>query len=446
MDLMTWEEVKGELPENGNKNLLLGNGFSISYKAENFNQKSIIQEIEFLKDSTNVVDIEKCIKDTQNLIPQGTTYTVPQNIIQEWIKSILHRAFIEKLFEKMPLSIRAKNNYDENTLVPYKSFLSEFNEFYTLNYDPLLYWMSLHFINNGDKDVQAVMKAEEKYNKAKDESKSKKNFKIKFHEQVTNCMSKIRKKLFTQKAHKDKYNMKIFFANKCLYDEILSEAEKNKTITLEKISNELCSKMEEISSENAEIKEEYEQIEQYVKEDFDFKKAEIIAINDAVKIKFNDGFSTNPETKRLEWSRENLQNVYFLHGAFHILKKDNSIVKIKADPTTTMLNNIQEEWNNGYDSITILESSAQNKETRINENAYLEYCFTKFKEQKGILVTLGVSFYDSDDHIIKNINLNENLTQIYIGCYDEPSDELLNKFKDNPKVKYFSTKEIFDTN
>ena len=109
-----------------------------------------------------------------------------------------------------------------------------------------------------------------------------------------------------------------------------------------------------------------------------------------------------------------------------------------------MIKNIQEEWSNGYDSLTILESTAKNKEEQINKNSYLKYCFDSFKNQEGALVTLGVSFYDSDNHIINSINNNDNINQIYIGCYEEPSDELLSKFKDNPKVKYFSTKGIFD--
>ncbi len=444
MELMTWVEVQNELQEVGNKNLLLGNGFSISYKADDFNQKSIIQEIDFLKNSTDVSDIEECIAKTQELVAEGSTCTVPGEIIRKWIKSTIHKAFIEKLFAKMPSTVRAKNDYNENTLVPYKNFLAEFNKFYTLNYDPLLYWMSLHFVNNGDKDVQAVMKAEEKYNKAKEGSKTKETSKTQFYEKVTTCMSKIREKIFVTKAHKDKYKMKVYFGDKCLYDETLSKAEADKTISLDKITNTICSNMEKISDENTDVKEEFERIELNVKNDFDSKKAEIIAINNGIKIEFNDGFLPNKETKRLEWNNENSQNVYFLHGAFHILQKDNSIVKIKADPTATMLKNIQDEWNNNYDSLTILESTAKNKEEQINKNSYLKYCFDNFKNQTGVLVTLGVSFYDSDNHIIDSINENDNISQVYIGCYEEPTEELLNKFKDNPKVKYFSTKGIFD--
>lgn len=444
MDLMTWTEVQQEIKDVENKNLLLGNGFSISYKADDFNQKSIIKEIDFLADSTDVSDIEECIAKTQELVSEGSTHTVSKETINLWIKTAIHKAFIEKLFEKMPPTVRAKNDYNEKTLVPYKNFLAEFNEFYTLNYDPLLYWMSLHFINNGDKDVQAVMNAEEKYNSAKEGSKTKENSKIRLYEQITSCMSKIREKIFVYKAQKDKYNMKVYFADKCLYDETLSKAEADKTIAIDKISNTLCQNMGKICDANEAIKEEFERIEQDVQTDFDSKRAEIIAISNGIKIKFNDGFLTNRESKQLEWNSENPQNVYFLHGAFHILQKEDSIVKIKAEPTTTMLKSIQEEWNKGYDSLTILESTAKNKEEEINKNSYLRDCFYNFKNQNGALVTLGVSFYDSDDHIIDSINSNKNLSKIYVGCYEEPSEELLNKFKDNTKVKYFSTKGIFD--
>lgn len=444
MEVMTWNEVQQELKNIENKNLLLGNGFSISYKAEDFNQKSIIKEIDFLANSTDVSDIEECIAKTQELVSEGSTYTVSRETINSWIKTAIHKAFIEKLFMKMPQTVKAKNDYNEKTLIPYKNFLAAFNEFYTLNYDPLLYWMSLHFINNGDKDVQAVINAEEKYNNTKDDCRNKEKNKIKFYEQVTNCMSKIREKVFILKAQKDKYNMKVYLGDKCLYDETLSKAEADKAIAIDKISNTLCKNMEKICNESEEVKEELERIKQDAQEDFDSKKAEIIALNNGVKIVFNDGFLPNKESKQLEWNEENLQNVYFLHGAFHILQNEKSIVKIKAEPTTSMLKNIQEAWHKGYDSLTILESTAKNKEDEINKNPYLKYCFENFQNQNGVLVTLGVSFYDSDNHLINSINKNEQLTSIYIGCYEEPSEELLNKFKHNSKVKYFSTKGIFD--
>lgn len=48
-------------------------------------------------------------------------------------------------------------------------------------------------------------------------------------------MSKIREKVFITKSHKDKYNVKVCFPDKCLYDEVLSIAEIDKTISLSQI-------------------------------------------------------------------------------------------------------------------------------------------------------------------------------------------------------------------
>ena len=59
------------------------------------NLKSIIEEIDFLKNSTAVSDIEECIAKTQELVSEGSTYTVPGEIIKKWIKSTIHKAFIE---------------------------------------------------------------------------------------------------------------------------------------------------------------------------------------------------------------------------------------------------------------------------------------------------------------------------------------------------------------
>ena len=43
MDIITWEEIKNSIKDNEN-NVLLGNGFSMSYQMKNFNQVEIINE------------------------------------------------------------------------------------------------------------------------------------------------------------------------------------------------------------------------------------------------------------------------------------------------------------------------------------------------------------------------------------------------------------------
>lgn len=343
----------------------------------------------------------------------------------------------------MPATIKDKDGYDERTLKPYKEFLSNFSSFFTLNYDPLLYWMSLHFINKGDKDITSIIEQEEKIKSTQEGSKDYEKAQTKMKEKFGKCMSTIREIIFSNVAKKDNYKMKVFYENECLFDEPLSKVEADKAVTLKKISHTICANMENSIANNEQLKEEYEKIEAHVLSNYNTKKAETIANKDGIKVNFTDGFLSNSQSKLLEWDSDNPQTAFFLHGAFHILEKDGKTIKIKADPTNTMLKNIKEERQKGFKSLTVLESEHKNKIDEINRYAYLKYCFDNFKNIQGNLVTFGVSFYDSDNHIIEFINNNRALKNIYIGCYDEPSTELIEKFKNNDKVKYFSTKSMF---
>ena len=58
---------------------------------------------------------------------------------------------------------------------------------------------------------------------------------------------------------------------------------------------------------------------------------------------------------------------------------------------------------------------------------------------------MGVAFENSDNHIIDAIYSNVNIKDIYIGGYteDEIRNKMMPKFKENKKVKYFITKDLF---
>lgn len=442
MNLLTWDDVKEQIKDTDNS-ILLGNGFSISYKADDFNQKSILKEIDFLADSNEVSDIEECIQDTQKLVKTGNAKTVPQDIIKEWIKEKLQKAFIEKLFNKMPATIKDKKDYDEKTLKPYKEFLSNYKNFFSLNYDPLLYWMSLKFMNKGDKDINAVLDWESKKANSTEGTKKYEQAEGKVKECYAKCINAIRENIFIKKICKKDYTVQVMYDNECLLNETLEKMEEDKAISLKKVSSKICENIEAAASKKESLKNEYEKIELQTKSDYDSKRAEIISNKeDGLEINFTDGFLNNSETKQLEWSEQNEQNAFFMHGAFHILEKDDKVIKIKADDTNTMLTKIKDEWAKGYKSLTVLESEHKSKIQEINNSPYLKYCFERFKSLNGVLVTFGVSFLDSDNHIIDAINSDTNLEKIFIGCYDNPSEALLEKFKDNPKVFYFSTKGI----
>ena len=50
---------------------------------------------------------------------------------------------------------------------------------------------------------------------------------------------------------------------------------------------------------------------------------------------------------------------------------------------------------------------------------------------------------NSDKHIIEAINNNTNLEKIYVGCFNQPSKDIKEAFKDNDKVVFFNTYGMF---
>lgn len=93
-----------------------------------------------------------------------------------------------------------------------------------------------------------------------------------------------------------------------------------------------------------------------------------------------------------------------------------------------------------------MEGSAEDKVNRIANSPYLKACFESFENIKGNLVTFGLAFEDSDNHIVNAINNNNNLDNIYIGGLTEKeiNEKIKLKFSANPKVKYFITKDFFE--
>lgn len=436
-EVLSWEYVKKEI-ENSENTVLLGNGFSRSYKTKEFDQSIILSEMESLKDKT-AIDIEKCIQDTIELLEENEN-TVPKEIIANWIKEKLHKEFIDKLFEKMPDSIRDKDNYDEAILKPYSDFLSNFNTFFTLNYDPIFYWMMLHFQRLGDDDIKKLMLIEEELASI---SEADKKFATK-QKKLEDENEKLRVKTFESFINKEEYKMLINYKDTCLYNKTLKEADDDKIIK-EKITKTIYVNLSAKKEQEQNCEEEYQNLEKYKDSFIDKCKREIAQREENSFIRSTDGFFKDGSI--LKWNKENQQNIYYLHGAFHILNKNNETIKIfstKDNSSSKMLDNIKAEWDKGFESLTVLEASSDKKKAEIEKSDYLTYCYESFKNISGDLVTFGVSFLDSDNHIIEAINNNDKIDKIFIGCFDIPCDSILAKFSNIDKIKLFSTKNFFD--
>lgn len=138
----------------GNNHLLLGNGFSISLFPEIFNYKKLADEIKsekiknifksfdtndfeyVLRKLTDTLEVVKFYKESESLSNEI------ENDAEE-LKKILIEV-ISKCHPKKP------NEISEEQYLSCQNFLSNFNlgRIYTLNYDLILYWVLMHFLDD----------------------------------------------------------------------------------------------------------------------------------------------------------------------------------------------------------------------------------------------------------------------------------------------------------
>lgn len=158
-DLLSFEEALKKSSLLPKRHLLTGNGFSIACRKDIFRYESLFEQANFEKlnpkikttfDHLNTKDFEVVMKHLSYASDILKIYT-PSNIdlIQQLnndiieLKSVLVNA-IANSHPENPSEIL------EEEYQHCKSFLENFNNCYTLNYDLLLYWTFMHFTGNED--------------------------------------------------------------------------------------------------------------------------------------------------------------------------------------------------------------------------------------------------------------------------------------------------------
>ncbi|CCY63824.1 putative uncharacterized protein [Clostridium sp. CAG:967] len=436
-DFLTWDEIKNQL---GNGcSVILGNGFSRSYCNNAFNQSEILQHMPSLQGLTGISDIEKCIEETQakvnNDLPEKT---VPKAIIERWIKSMLHKEFIDTLYGLMPKSLNEVEDFTDDKLAKYREFFNFFDKVFTLNYDPLLYWMLMRFINYGDKEFVDYSDLKEQLNSVAEDSKEYTKLKKKLDTTNDKCIKSVRNEMFPVylKGNED-YRLNILCKNEVLLEKSIAEAEGKILGGWTKVIPEVYQAFEAKKAENITLCQESDKLDRIADTTIESKLESVKHNKEAMKLKIRDGFISD------SWSKDNDQTVFYLHGALHLIESSDKTVKVTQDEFKKMIEKVKEKWDEGYEPLTVLESSPEEKVARINQSPYLTKCFNEFQHISGILVTHGLSFMNSDKHIIDAINSNPNLEKIYVGCYAQPSEEIKEAFANNSKVIFFDTSNMF---
>ncbi len=436
-NLKTWKEVAEELSlaNNVTKNTLLGNGFSLAWDYKKFNQQKLKLDINVLKDLP-AENVESCIEELQKVSHQKDEY---QKAVKEIINIKIKTDFMKVLFNKLPKRLNSAK------AKPFVEFLNIFDNYFTLNYDSLLYFLLNKFKKDNNcnptlkAETQKIEKTQEQTKKEESEKTTKENAKVKIQEQL---------KPIIQEILSAKWLIMSTDNEKLLEEDINEQTHtfiRNKlSIVLKNKKNIPDSIKEEIFNKNDELKREYKT---FVNNTIDEIKEGVV--EDALKLlNINDGFLKQNEF--LEWNETSTCNFFHLHGAFHIIKDNEKFIKITSTTANSMMSEIEDYLNESKNPVTILEGNSQDKEKNIGENKYLEYCYQNLKSSNGILLTLGISFADNDDHITNAIIKNTDLQKVYIGILKNPEGKykdlahIKDKFKGiSDKIVYFEANEVF---
>ena len=136
------------------------------------------------------------------------------------------------------------------------------------------------------------------------------------------------------------------------------------------------------------------------------------------------------------------QNLFFLHGAFHIYKDGEVFKKITQQSDKALYEKLEDVLNNDEQEVVCVFQRS-NKTDAINNNNYLKHCFNKLACLSGNLVIIGSSLADNDDHIFEQIN-SSPIETIYISAFgkmDEVFEAAKSKFP-NKEIYLFDAKTI----
>lgn len=392
--LKNYQDILNDLERTREEcHLLLGNGFNNSLGI-NTSYKNIFEQMKkdyiaymSLDQMMKIIDynIEALIEKMKNAIKQNSEeFGFLCNFIESKIKLDFMKACYNIVKDEV------KNIYQDKNEDIYL-LLKNFNNYFSLNYDPFLYLLLMKFKKSNNNNAVAFQNTS----------------------------------LFKEEDLNEKQNN--------IYSEIQEARKKGKirTIINENISESYLKDM---------TKEYFSMI---IKNHFKTKKwkpkdirkvCDYIWEEEKSKRKLDnidDGFLFKDYKDSIS------QNIFFLHGAFHIYKDKNKIRKITQEQDKALYNKL-EEIINSYekDIVCVFTNTSENKEKCINGNIYLKNAFNKLVSLSGTLMIFGSNLAKNDEHIFKQIK-NSNISKICISTSQNKYNTTYNRAKE-----IFPDKEI----
>ncbi len=398
--MITYKDLLSQI-ENKENHLLLANGFNYGLGI-NTGYNAIFEKM--IEDNSLYRDVRplfiECGYDLEVFLGRLES-NIDNLFLRKYIRNNIKLDFMKATQEIVKSNI--KNIYAEKNEGIFL-LLKNFTNYFTLNYDPLIYILLLKYKPMNNKDSNAIA--------------FEANIKF-IEDDLNNTGSNI-------------------------YSEI-KEARENGLLTLSLGNGSMAVEkpLDKLKKTHftAEIKTYSDANNKHWKEK-NIRRA-VDKILEEEKNKFtlkilDDGskqLSIFKDQKEFIFENRETQNLFFLHGAFHIYKDGKFSKKITQQSDKALYDKLEEVLNkDGQDIVCVFQNT--NKMDVIKDSEYLQNCLNKLCELSGNMVIIGSSLADNDNHIFSRIN-NSEISKVYISALQKEEEHIQKKAE-----QIFPNKEI----
>jgi len=395
------ERIKGQV-----NHLLIGNGFNYGLGI-NTGYKSIFQKmIENNREVYNdaMLTVENCNYDLEVFIGKLEEDIVSNNtFLRKYIRNKVKFDFMQAVHEIVRAEI--KSIYAEKNEGIFL-LLQNFTNYFSLNYDSFLYLLLLKYkpINN---ELNNTIVFQPSINFKEEDMNERQN---NIYQEIKEARQKGE---LVINVGDESNSMKKPFC-------ILTRSHFSTEVKEYTKTNNKGWKAKDIDKVVKSIFEEEERNRLLNKVDDGFRQLNMFG-KDAEFI-----FDVNSMT----------QNIFFLHGAFHIHKDGNSIKKITQKSDKALYERLEKILNTDKQEIVCVFQH-EDKTNVINENKYLRNCLEKLGKLTGNLVIIGSSLAENDNHVFEQINKSA-IDAVYISIMTKEKEKHFALAKQK-----FPTKEIY---
>lgn len=395
--MITYCELLNCLNRDGIDNhLLLANGFNSSLGVytgyENIFDKmkekyNGYEELNF----NNNYDIEHIIGELKKQIPEDSIH---KNFLNSFINNKVKADFMKSAYEIAKEGVKEIYN-DKNHGVGI--LFKNFTNFFTLNYDPFLYLLLMKY-KKADSDTLISFQ-----NTLDFKESDANNINNDEYQEIKNIYYTYTKELVDEEGEK-------------IIDVPFSKL--NKTDFEKQLRDILKSRNKKLKNQHLDLL--YDELEE-----------------NEIALNINDGFvgelfNIKPEIDPY------IQNVFFLHGSFHLYRKGKAIYKITKTQDKALYDRLDEILGeDNKEIITVFTND--NKVSEIENNNYLVKCIDKLKTLSGSLVIIGSSLDENDNHIFNAIKRSP-IKNLFYASNDKEKTEHYNRLSElfpNKKITLY---------